>query len=150
SAGQGADTSPLTSVITRPDWSLLTRVAIWAARVDLPMPPIPYMTSPPLPGAVRSAARRRRSAERMDRDVRWRGLTWELLAWRAACLTLTGRDAARLRSFPGDSPGPGVRAAGISCGRMAAFSCPTRTNLATSTPLPPYSGRRGKLPCIFV
>ena len=41
SAGQGADTSPLTSVITRPDWSLLTRVAIWAARVDLPMPPIP-------------------------------------------------------------------------------------------------------------
>ena len=43
SAGHGADagTSPLTTVITRSDWSLLTRAAIWAARVDLPMPPIP-------------------------------------------------------------------------------------------------------------
>jgi len=40
----------------------------------------------------------------------------------------------------GVCPGPGVRAAGISCGRTACsgttFSCPTRTNLATSTPLP--------------
>jgi len=56
----------------------------------------------------------------MDSDVRWRGLASELLAWRAACLTLTGRDdGARLLAFSGDSPGPGVRAAGISCGRTA-------------------------------
>ena len=32
----------------------------------------------------------------MDSDVRWRGLASELLAWRAVCLTLTGRDGARL------------------------------------------------------
>jgi hypothetical protein len=43
SAGQGAEaeTSPLTTVTMRPDWSRLTCVAIWAARVDFPMPPIP-------------------------------------------------------------------------------------------------------------
>src|SRR5207253_4077790 len=45
------------------------------------------------------------------------GLASELLAWRAACLTLTGRGVARLTSFSGDLPGPDVRAAGISCGR---------------------------------
>ena len=36
----------------------------------------------------------------MDRDLRWRGLTSELLAWRAVCLTLTGRDAVRLVDRP--------------------------------------------------
>jgi hypothetical protein len=43
SAGQGAEagTSPLTTVTTRPDWSRFTRVAICAASVDFPMPPIP-------------------------------------------------------------------------------------------------------------
>jgi len=41
----------------------------------------------------------------MDRDVRCRGLAFELLAWRAACLTLTGRAVVRLASFPGYVPG---------------------------------------------
>ena len=50
--------------------------------------------------------------------------------------------------------GPGVRAAGISCGRTAcsgtAFSRPTRTNLATSTPLPrtPADGASSHAFCI--
>ena len=52
---------------------------------------------------ARSAAQRRRSAEWMDREVRCRGLASELLAWRAACLTLTGRDVVRLASFLGFS-----------------------------------------------
>ncbi|HEX3309750.1 MAG TPA: hypothetical protein VHS32_26160 [Streptosporangiaceae bacterium] len=43
SAGQGAEagTSLLTTVTTRPGWRRFTRVAIWAASVDFPMPPIP-------------------------------------------------------------------------------------------------------------
>ncbi len=161
-----ADTSPLMTLITRPDWSRLTRAAICAASVDLPIPPMPYTTSPPLPGPVRSADHRRRSADRIDSEARGRGRRSELLAWRAACRTRTGRPGgggcAPGCCAPGCcAPGccaPGCcalgwRAAGMSCGRTArltALSCRTGINLATSTPLPRTPAYGASCHCLFI
>jgi len=49
------------------------------------------------------------------------GLASELLAWRAACLTLTGRDVVRLASISGVSPGTGVRARGSRAAALRAL-----------------------------
>ena len=72
----------------------------------------------------------------------------EVLAWRAACLTDRPRASGlAFRGFRGLACGPRVSRARTASWRISVSE--HGTNLATSAPLPPYSGRRGKLPCIL-
>ena len=142
-----AEASPLTTVTIRSGASRLTRAAIWAARVDLPIPPRPYMTTAVVSGWVRSADQRRRSADRIDREVCWGAAGPDVRAWRAACLGrgafASGRPSGFRSRFPSGaaaaSSDAAFRADGTSCGKIprvnATWSCRMRTNLATITPL---------------
>jgi len=116
-------------VITRSGPRRLTRDAIWVARVDLPIPPTPCTISAVTFGPVRSADQRRRSADRMDRDVRCGGTAPDVREWRAEC-----------RARAGVSSGTARLTGGMSCGATprvnAALSCRIRTNFAIIPPLP--------------
>jgi hypothetical protein len=104
------------------------------------------MTSAVTPGWVRSAAQRRPSPDRIDREVCWGAAGPDVRAWRAACLGRGAFWSGRTSGFPSRFPSvaavssdAAVRADGTSCGRIprvnAMWSCRMRTNPATITPL---------------